>query len=127
MRRDDRAGLVLLEEMQKRNLLNGAIFVFANTTPENHLGKIVSEQPDLVIFIDTVKMKISPGEIEIIPSSQVETKGFSTHSYSIKLVETYLRNEGINQFMYVGIEPGNMEIGESLTTPVKEGIDLFFN
>ncbi|MBU0711406.1 hydrogenase maturation protease [bacterium] len=127
MRRDDQSGLVLLEEIQKRKLLSGANFVFANTTPENHLEKIVSLQPEIVIFVDTVKMQQSPGTIEEILSNQVETKGFSTHSYSIKLVENYLRLEGIGQFMYIGIEPGDMGMGEFLTTPVKEGIESFFN
>jgi len=127
MRQDDQSGLVLLKEIQKRGLLDSANFIFANTTPENHLEKIVSLHPGIVIFIDTVKMQRSPGEIEEIPSNQVETKGFSTHSYSIKLIEKYLRLEGINNFMYIGIEPGEMGMGECLTTPVKEGINSFFN
>lgn len=127
MRQDDQSGLILLEEIQKRKLLKGAKFVSAKTTPENHLEKIVSLHPEIVIFVDTVKMQRAPGEITNIPPTQVESRGFSTHSYSIKLIEKYLRNEGINNFMYIGIEPGEMGIGESLTTPVKEGIDSFFN
>ena len=127
MRQDDQSGLILLEEIQKRKLLSGANFVFANTTPENHLEKIVALQPEIVIFVDTVNMQRSPGEIEEIPSNQVEAKGFSTHSYSIKLVEKYLRLEGIKQFMYIGIEPGDMGMVEFLTIPVKKGIDSFFN
>lgn len=126
-RRDDNAGQVLLAEIRNQNLLNGSTFIFANTTPENHLEEIVAAKPEMVIFIDAVKMNKTPGEIDEIPSNRVETKGFSTHSYSIKLIEEYLQNEGVGSFMYLGIEPEDMGVGEDLTPAVRQGIESFFH
>lgn len=126
IRQDDGAGLALLEELRKRKIVKGAGFIAAGTTPENFLEKIVAHSPQIVLFIDTVRMNVKPGSIMEIPVDEIATRGFSTHSYSIKLIEKYLRSEGIEQYIYIGIEPENMGLAESLSPAVKAGINTFF-
>ena len=126
-RSDDNAGQILLKEIIRHKTFEKSTYIFANTTPENHLSEIVKTKPDLVIFFDAVKMSLNPGEIREIPADEVQTKGFSTHSYSIKLVEQFLKNEGVKNIMYIGIEPENMDIGEGLSESVITGINKFFN
>ncbi|MCD6205491.1 MAG: hydrogenase maturation protease [Candidatus Marinimicrobia bacterium] len=126
-RSDDNAGQVLLKNIIGKNIFTQSTFVFAGTTPENCLAEIVAAEPEIVIFFDAVEMGLTPGEIREIPPDQVETKGFSTHSYSIKLVENYLKNENIKLFMYIGVEPETMAVGEGLSEKVRKGIQEFFN
>lgn len=126
IRRDDSAGLKLLKEIEQRRIVQGAHFIFAKTTPENHLAAIIRHKPKLVVFLDTVRRNEKPGNIGEISQNVVANRGFSTHSYSIKLIEEYLHHEGVEQFLYIGIEPENMEMGTALSPVVQKGINAFF-
>ena len=126
-RGDDGAGIELVSRFEQNKLLKGTICLVVSTTPENYLAKISAVNPEIVIFVDAVRMDESPGTIKEIDPEQVTSRGFSTHSYSIKLIEKFLRVEGINNFKYIGIEPQNTDFNQKLSAEVLSGIDQFFN
>ncbi len=126
-RGDDGAGIIFVNELERTDLFKRASYIQAFTTPENYLGKISALHPEIVIFIDAVKMEGAPGSIASIESDQIDSKGFSTHSYSIKLIEKYLTAEGVSAFKYIGIIPKNMDVSQNISAEVLQGIHNFFN
>jgi len=124
---DDGAGLKFIEKLQKQGAFQESCFIKADTTPENYLGKILKRNPEMVIFIDTARMGTNPGTIQTIESQSIDSKGFSTHTYSIKLIEYFLSANGVRWVKYIGIEPKTTEISEHLSSEVSEGINRFFN
>jgi hydrogenase 3 maturation protease len=125
-RGDDGAGIEFIHTLKRRNVFSGAVFIEAFTTPENYLGQIAALHPEIVVFIDAVKMNRDPGAIAEIDPKDIDSKGFSTHSYSIKLLEKFLSAEGIRKFKYIGIEPKTLDFDSQLSTEVLQGINDFF-
>ncbi|MEJ2053133.1 MAG: hydrogenase maturation protease [Calditrichaceae bacterium] len=126
LRSDDAAGLVLLNRLKSVVDLRKAYFIEAGTNPENYLQKILDCPASLVVFIDTAKHGGQSGEINWLPSGQIETIAISTHTFSIKMVEKYLLSERSFDFRYCVIEPENMEMGEGLSESVKRSLNKFF-
>jgi len=127
IRGDDGAGLELIEQLEKRHTFQGAHFIKGHTTPENYLVKITQQNPELVVFVDTARMNKKPGDISEIQSDLIDSKGFSTHTYSMKLIEDYLTSNGVSKIKYIGIEPKTTEISNTISAEVQEGINRFFN
>jgi hydrogenase 3 maturation protease len=124
---DDSAGLALSEMLKKRKEFANSHFIFAGTTPENYLHEIISTQSEAVVFIDAVRMGEKPGTIEFVERNRISSLEFSTHSYSVTLIESFLSANGFQSFYYLGIEPLTTTIGEQMSKTISESLTNFFN
>lgn len=125
-RGDDGVGLLLVEQLQLSPRLAGAHFILAGTNPENHLQQILDCHARLVIFIDASRFEGTPGQMSWCTSEQIDSIGLSTHAFSIKLVEQYLRTEQSLEFKYLLIQPELTSFGENLSKSLYQSLQKFW-
>lgn len=126
MRRDDFAGLLMLQRLEESDLFSNAVYIAAGTNPENYLQKILEQKPRAVIFIDAARFSENPGDIKLLDRDTLDQACISTHAFSIQLVENYLRSELDMDVYYLGIQPEETGLGEGLTEVVSTSLDTFF-
>jgi len=86
---------------------------------ENYIGKINSLDPDILVLIDCVEMRMPPGSNKIMPVSKIEDLTFNTHNISLKKISDFFKM----QVYLLGIQPEKIEFGENISYLVKEEAD----
>jgi hydrogenase 3 maturation protease len=125
LRGDDGAGIYFLRRLKTSGIFRQSLFIEAGISPENHITPVLKFNPDLIVFIDAVKGN-TPGEMRFIDSADIEDAGFSTHSYSIKLLEDFFSYKRKINFCYIGIVPARTDHPFIMSEPVLESIHSFF-
>jgi len=125
-RGDDASGIIILQKLQNIPDYSKCHFIDAGKNPENHLQKILDYDPKIVVFIDSTDFNREPGTISLIDSQEIDNFDFSTHTFSISLIEKYLLNHKKLETIYIGIQPGSMKYGDKVSVAVKDGIEKFF-
>lgn len=125
-RGDDLAGLLFIDSLKKSKCFGESKFINAGKNPENYLHEILEYKPEAVVFIDAADWGGKPGEISFLESDSISNIDFSTHTFSIKLVEQYLLLSIPMDFVYIGIQPGTTEFGSEISFRVSESIKDFF-
>ncbi len=123
---DDIAGIEFLNDLIKSRSFIKSNFVYAYTNPENYLCDILLNNPELVVFIDTARNGKESGTISFFSTKEIENAGFCTHTYSIRMIEEYLRLENEIDVLYLGIEPFSTKIGEGISDILKIKLNSFF-
>lgn len=90
---------------------------------ENYIGKINSLDPDILVLIDCVDMKSSPGYCKLMQVSQIEDLTFNTHSISLRRLSDFFKME----VYLMGIQPEKVDFGENISYIVKEEADKIIN
>lgn len=126
-RGDDAAGLILLEKLENITDYSNSNFINAGKNPENHLQEILDHNPKIVVFIDSTEFNKDPGTISLIESEKIDNFDFSTHTFSIALIEKYLLKHKDLKTIYIGIQPKSMNFGDKVSNVVKNEIDIFFS
>lgn len=127
LRADDAAGLELVKRIKAKEVFKNSHFIIARQNPENYLQTILNYDPDIVIFIDAAEWNANPGEIKIFNDEEISQTEFSTHTFSIKMIEDYLLNQKQMNFMFIGIKPFQTNFEQSLSAPVNSAIEKFFH
>lgn len=125
-RGDDGAGLKLTEIIRSGIEFRNSHFILAGTNPENYFQQILGYKPEAVIFIDTANWQAEPGEIKFLSSSEIGDSDFSTHAFSIKLIENYINLNHPCNIFYIGIQPVSVSFGNNISEKVTTGIKKFF-
>lgn len=125
LRQDDAAGLLLTKEIRESKFFIKAKFLFAGITPENYLKQILENNPKLVVFIDAADFGATPGTISWIEGNKIEEIAISTHTYSISLIEKYLKLSNNLDIKYLVIQPESMQFNEPATVKVEKNIHHF--
>jgi len=120
---DDGIGPYIVNKLAEKLSEAAALkFVDAGRMPENHIGKILTIRPAVVIVIDAVQ---SDGEdITIIECEDIKDTTVSTHNFSLKLFMQQIKEAGIDVFM-IGIKPESVALGEGFTPQAKKRADEF--
>ena len=126
LRSDDAAGLLFAEKLRTKEPFSHSYYINAGTNPENYLQKIIETGTDAIVFIDAADWKGYPSEIKWLDSDMIDKIAFSTHTFSIKLVEQYLTSEKMLKFYYLGIQTENTKIGTDISESVLNSINRFF-
>jgi Ni,Fe-hydrogenase maturation factor len=98
-----------------------------NVYPENYLSRICEVKPAVIIFADICRWGGSPGEINIFSSAKIGSAGYSTHSYSVRLIEEYIRNNFSTEFLYICIAPFSTAYDQKLSPHISGGIEKFID
>lgn len=123
---DDAAGLIFIDKLKDFPDFAGSCFISARTNPENYLQKILDSKGNVIVFIDAARFGGKAGEISWIDPHDIERLSISTHAFSLKMVEQYLRNHRQFDFKYLGIEPLTTNIGDHLSSQVLTQMAVFF-
>jgi hydrogenase maturation protease len=112
LRQDDGIGVFISNRIKERKNLK---VITAEASIENYIGKINSVEHDILVLIDCVDMKKSPGSFDLLPVDRVMDMTFNTHNISLKRISEFFRNE----VLILAIQPGKVGFGENLSYIVK--------
>ena len=116
---DDGAGPRLVQELQ--GTVTAALFD-AGTSPENQLGPIIRAKPQTVLLVDALHFDQPPGSISIFSAEDFITCAFTTHTMNLEFFVTYLRENGIGNIVFLGIQPGPVDFSEGVSPPVRKAL-----
>ncbi len=128
LRGDDNVGnqiVAALESELKSNPGQKIHFYQGESAPENFTGAIRAFSPEYLIIFDAAELGKPPGTFSIIPPEQIDGIGFASHVLPLKIICNYLSSTVEREILMVGIQPHNLEFGESLSPVVTEAIDNF--
>jgi len=129
LRGDDAAGVVLARLLNQRHGDAGLLVIEAGPAPENCLGLLFHFRPDLVLFVDAAEMGAVPGGVRLLDWDLIKADNgvqlnVSTHTIPLPVIAGILTRELGCPVWLLGIQPKRMTIGESLSAPVAQAIDL---
>ncbi|MFX1465260.1 MAG: hydrogenase maturation peptidase HycI [Promethearchaeota archaeon] len=118
MRRDDRIGIEIVNELRNIALLKESKIkiIIAGTTPENFTRPIVSWNPSHLLIVDAVDMGENPGEIELIQMDDISNVTVSTHKMSLTLLNKYLMSKLDLEIKLLGIQIKDVSFGNELSS-----------
>lgn len=119
LRADDGVGSVLANRLKSR--LNATV-IDAEEVPENYLGPIIADNPEVLMILDAASMDAPPGSLAIIEMENIASSGLSTHSASLELFFLVLQSEIQPDTFVLGIQPQSTEFGAPMTEPVWKAI-----
>ncbi len=115
LRGDDGIGVYVARNFKKE----GWEVIVAGQVPEDFTGEIKRLKPEKLVLVDAALMGIEPGEIRIVPVEKIPNVAFSTHGMPLSFFISYLK-DFVGEIVLIGIQPGSMEFGESISKEVLE-------
>ena len=128
-RADDQVGLVVVEELEKRELPENITILNAGPVPEAFTGVIKKEEPDILIIIDAAQMNEELGTIRVFSEEDVDEAYMITpHKVSMKMYAKYLRHYLKKiVIIFIGIEPKSLSYMVEISSEVKSSADYLVN
>lgn len=121
LRGDDGAAPYLIEQLKGQA---DAILLNCEEVPESFLGKITENQPDSILIIDAIDLRMKPGSVALLEEAELACTNWSTHHASLRLFVNYLKANGKADVLVLGIQPRSTEFGSEISAEVKETINL---
>ena len=81
LKTDDGVGVYISQRISKTDRISA---LTVETGIENYIGKINSINPDILVLIDCVDLKSSPGTYKLLTLNQIQDLTFNTHNISLK-------------------------------------------
>lgn len=125
-RADDIAGLLFIQNLSKTKRFKKSKFIEAGSNPENYLEKILNCNPRVIVFVDAAEWGGNYGESKWLDSREINSISFSTHAFSLKMLEDFFNAHKQVECLYLGIQPCTTEFGEEISSQVKERLWDFF-
>ena len=116
LKSDDGVGVYIANGIKKSERI---LTLSVEVSVENYIGKINSLEPDIIVLVDCVEMKASPGKCRIIKPELIRDLTFNTHNISIKKLVNFFEMP----VFVLGIQPENVEFGENISYIVKKVAD----
>ena len=120
LRGDDAVGPLLIQRLQDQVDIP---LLDAGDVPENYLGPIEDSGAELVLVVDAVEMGKNVGDTAIFYIEQVQNMSVSTHTANLGLLFKVIPPERRPQVIMLGIQPGNIELGQGLTVSVHKTLE----
>jgi hydrogenase 3 maturation protease len=108
---DDGVGVHLVSRLQANNSLK-PILVY--DSPEFYLSEIVSETPDVIMFVDSTDLKSPPGSFAIIEEHQLNEVWGHTHRVPLTIIVKYILERTDADIFLLGIQPVDISPGNRL-------------
>lgn len=116
LRSDDGVGVYITRSIRERN---GISALTVEMGIENHIGKINSLKPDILVLCDCVELNSPPGTYKLLRLIQIHDLTFNTHNISLKRLSDFFKMD-----VYIlGIQPEKIDFGENLSYLVKNIAD----
>lgn len=89
--------------------------------PENFLGVILKERPNMVLFVDAVDFGGNIGDVKLFNLKTTKTKNFFlTHNTSPSLLFEFLKNHIHAELYLLAIQPKDISFGQDMSPEIKE-------
>ena len=117
LKHDDGVGVFIAQNIKGRD---GISVLVVEMGIENHLGKINSLAPDILVIIDACDFGRAPGFTRLAAVSEMKEMTTNTHNISLaKLSELF------NMPVYIlGIQPADISFGEGMTRQVRWAAEI---
>ena len=120
LRGDDAVGPLMIERLQGQVDIP---LLDTGDVPENYLGPIEDSGAELILVVDAVEMGTNVGDTAIFDIEQVQNMSVSTHTANLGLLFKVIPPERRPQVIVLGIQPGNVELGQGLTVSVNKTLE----
>jgi len=120
LKADDGVGPVVIDRLRGKTR---ALLIDAGTAPESYTGRIIKENPDVVLLIDAVHLDREPGQYEILEKDEILKSGLTTHDISPRMLIEYLAAQTGADIYLLGVQPKAMGLGEDLSPEVAQSIE----
>ena len=120
LRGDDAVGPLLVERLQGQVDIP---LLDAGDVPENYLGPIEEFGAEVILVVDATDFGGNAGDAAIFDIGQLQSKSVSTHTANLGLLFKVISPEKRPQVIVLGIQPGNMELGQGLTMLVHKTLE----
>jgi len=130
LRSDDAAGILAAESIGKRIIKGkkpGISVLIGETAPENLTGEIKKSKPSHLIIIDAAEISKKSGEVALFGPQGIKGISFCTHQLPMNVMVDYLRNYIDCEFLFVGIQPKSLKVGNNLSKEVKIAVKYIAN
>jgi len=117
---DDGVGVYISSKIKNTSLISA---LTVEVSLENYIGKINSLNPDILVLIDCVDMKSTPGTHKLMSLSKIHDLTFNTHNISLKRFQDFFKM----QVYLLGIQPEKINFGENISYLVKEEAEKIIN
>ena len=116
LKTDDGVGVYISSRIKNKGSVSS---LSVEVSIENYIGKINSLNPDILVLIDCVDMKVSVGTCRLLELSETQDVTFNTHNISLRRL-----SEFFTMPVYVlGIQPEKIDFGENLSYLVNNVAD----
>ncbi|MCS7259027.1 MAG: hydrogenase 3 maturation endopeptidase HyCI [candidate division WOR-3 bacterium] len=130
LRGDDGIGSIVAQELKKYESDNLIVYD-CETTPENYIDKVISNNPDWVIFIDACNFNAPVGSFRLFEEKEVSKLSgafVSTHTLpltvSVALIKTNLPHTRIS---LLGIQPERLNFSMTLSNKLRQSKNEIIN
>ena len=113
---DDGVGVYISRKIKNKGTISS---LTVEASIENYIGKINSLNPDLLVLIDCLDMKSTPGTFKLLAVSQIQDLTFNTHNISLRRLSEFFSMP----VFILGIQPEKIEFGENISYLVKNVAD----
>lgn len=121
MRCDDGAGSLFARFLQDKTPFTAWD---TGVSPENYLGKIIKDNPDVILFIDAVDFGGKPGEFRLLETDELKTANFFvTHNASLSLAINFLQENLRSDMLCLVIQPKCIAFGDKLSPEVEQNLN----
>jgi hydrogenase 3 maturation protease len=119
---DDGIGNVMARQFRHPGWLS----VPCETVPENFTAVVKRQRPELLVIVDAADMGLEPGELRLVGKEMLGSAGFGTHGMPLRHLVSHLgRHAG--RVLFIGIQPGNVELGGKVSRGVERGKDMLID
>ncbi|MEI8225949.1 MAG: hydrogenase maturation protease [Bacteroidota bacterium] len=116
LKMDDGVGVYISRKIKNKGTISS---LTVEASIENYIGKINSLNPDLLVLIDCLDMKSTPGTFKLLAVSQIQDLTFNTHNISLRRLSEFFSMP----VFIIGIQPEKIEFGENISYLVKNVAD----
>lgn len=112
LKSDDGVGVYISSNIKNTRLVSS---LTVEMSIENYIGKINVIDPDILVIIDCIDLKSTPGTYKLLAVNEIKDLTFNTHNISIKRL-----SEFFSMPVYIlGIQPEKIDFGENIFYLVK--------
>ncbi|HUV00366.1 MAG TPA: hydrogenase maturation protease [Bacteroidales bacterium] len=120
LKMDDGAGVYISSNIKQTDTISA---LTVEVSIENYIGKINSLNPDILILIDAIDLKATPGTSKLLSINKIRDLTFNTHNISLNKVSDFFAMP----VFVLGIQPEKIAFGENISYLVKNEADKIIN
>ncbi len=119
LRCDDGIGPYIAQHMRDASFLS----LDCGNVPENFTSVIRQTRPGLLLLIDAADMGLPSGEFRTVQKEHIKDVSIGTHHMPLSYLIEYL-SDSCEKILFIGIQPGTVADGESLSEEVRAKSDV---
>ncbi|MCE7735498.1 MAG: hydrogenase maturation protease [Candidatus Heimdallarchaeota archaeon] len=128
---DDAVGIYISDKLIETTNSQIPYILSCYHVPANYLGKIVTYNPDYLIFLDAIfHPDFSPGDIVIISPSKIkQVDTFTTHYQGYETIIKFLETELGKQLDYIvlGINVTEVKLDDQISIEIENSADVIIS